>query len=88
MVCDPDLEVLALESNTVAEVLERYWRWYAGAETVDWCAYGRNVGYSIKGMAAADLRAGDVLSVPVSLFCPHYQFWRSRLRRRGQPPTR
>lgn len=79
---DPTLQVISLASNTVFEVLERYWRWYAGtAETVCWRGYWRNIGYSIKAMAAQDLREGDPLSVPVSLVTPHYQFWRSRFRR-------
>lgn len=82
IVHDPDLQVISVASNTLSQVLERYWRWYAGAaEAVCWRGYWRNIGYSIKAMAAADLRDGDPLSVPVSLVMPHYQFWRSWFRR-------
>jgi GT2 family glycosyltransferase len=90
IVHDPNLQVLSVGSNTLPQVLERYWRWYAGtAEQVSWYGYWRNIGYSIKAMAAADLREGDPLSVPVSLVTPHYQFWRSwflqfRARRAGR----
>jgi GT2 family glycosyltransferase len=81
IVHDPNLQVLSIASNTVLQVLERYWRWYAGtAETVCWRGYYRNIGFSIKAMAAADLREGDPLSVPISLATPHYQFWRSWFR--------
>lgn len=83
VVYDPSASVVSIASNTLLQVLERYWRWYAGKdEETTWRGYWKNIGYSIKGMASADLRAGDPLSVPISLFTPHYQFWKSRCRRR------
>ena len=44
--------------------------------------YAKQVWYSVKVMARQDLLDGDALSVPVSLFSPHYQFWKSWARRR------
>jgi glycosyltransferase involved in cell wall biosynthesis len=82
VVHDPRLRVICITSNTLGEVLERYWRWYAGTdESTSWHDYWRAIGYSLKGMVVADLGAADPLSVPISLFVPHFQFWRSRLRR-------
>jgi GT2 family glycosyltransferase len=87
VVSDPNLEIVCFANNTVAQVLERYWRWYAGAqENVNWRGYWKNIGYSVKAMAAQDLRHRDVGAALVSLACPHYQFWKSRMRglnRRG-----
>ncbi len=82
VVYDPALEVVSAISNTLPQVLERYWRWYADVgESISWHGYLRTIAYSIKAMAAADLRARDPLSIPISLAVPHYQFWRSMLRR-------
>jgi hypothetical protein len=82
VVFDPAIHVLSLSGNTVVEVLERYWRWYAGKdERVSWKGYVKQVIYSLKVMALQDCRAGDVLGVPISIFSPHYQFWKSQMRR-------
>jgi GT2 family glycosyltransferase len=91
VVYDPNMHVRCNVSNTLAEVLERYWRWYAGKdEGVSWTGYWKNVGYSVKWMALHDVRSGDPASVFVSLLAPHYQFWRSWARRRrpgGSAPS-
>jgi GT2 family glycosyltransferase len=79
VVYDPRARLTAIGSNSVAGVLERYWRWYAGAgERVAWRTYRKNVGYSLVGMVLKDLRAGDPQSALISLVSPHYQFLRSR----------
>ena len=79
VVSDPSLEITSVASNTLGEVLERYWRWYAGKdEAASWSDYFRQIAFSLKGMALQDLRAGDPFSVPISLLSPHYRFWRSR----------
>jgi GT2 family glycosyltransferase len=84
VVYDPRIEIIAIGANTLGQVLERYRRWYAGVdETTSWRGYWHDIGYSVKGMAAADLRAGDSLSAIVSLACPHYRFWSARLTRRS-----
>lgn len=89
---DPGLPVRSIARNNVRDVLERYWRWHAGAdERVYWKGYLKNVAYAIKAMVASDLRAGDPSAAMISLICPHYQFWRSRLRSgasRGNLPGR
>jgi len=82
IIFDPYTPVFCNVNNTVSEVLERYWRWYAGVdESCSWSGYFRNIVYSIRGMAKQDLDVGDPLSVLISLMCPHYQFWRSFIKR-------
>lgn len=79
VIFDPNLAIRALEPNTVAQVLERYWRWNDDPKlpmTVE--QYAKQVAYSIKVMVAQDLQAGDPLSALISIASPHYQFWRSR----------
>jgi GT2 family glycosyltransferase len=81
VVFDPRLTVTSIAPNTLGQVLERHWRWHAGTSpAASWREYRKGIGYSIKCMARDDLRAGDLLSVPVSLLSPHYHFWRSFLR--------
>jgi glycosyltransferase involved in cell wall biosynthesis len=83
VVYDPALTVTSIAPNTLGQVLERHWRWYAGPkEQVSWRGYLSGVAYSAKTMAATDLSARDPLSALVSLFSPHYQFWRSLWRKR------
>lgn len=78
---DPNLTLFSISQNTTAQVLERYWRWYAGVEEkATLGGYLRNIWYSIKVMAAADMRAGDYGSALISLTCPHYQFWKTAVR--------
>jgi GT2 family glycosyltransferase len=82
IVFDPSVPVFCNVQNSLAQVLERYWRWYAGKdEQVSLRGYWHNVIYSIKGMAWQDFKAGDPLAAMISLVCPHYQHWKSRVRR-------
>jgi cellulose synthase/poly-beta-1,6-N-acetylglucosamine synthase-like glycosyltransferase len=84
VILDPELHVISGVTNSVGQVLERYWRWYAGTdEQVSLGRYAKQIWYATKVMALQDLRDGDPLSVPVSLFSPHYQFWKSWARRRA-----
>jgi glycosyltransferase involved in cell wall biosynthesis len=81
VVRDPSLEVVSTVPNTLWQVLERYWRWYAGSEeSISWRSYPKLIAYSIKSMAASDVRDGEIGCAFISLICPHYQFWRSLLR--------
>jgi GT2 family glycosyltransferase len=74
VVCDPALRVCANIDNTLGQVLERYWRWYAGREeSFGLRAYLRSVWYSLRTMAWSDLRQGDPLAGGISLLVPHYQ---------------
>lgn len=78
VVFDPRVPVYCNVQNSLGQVLERYWRWYAGLdEAVSWKGYWGNIVYAGKGMAWQDLMAGDPLAALISLICPHYQFWRS-----------
>lgn len=82
IVFDPSVPVYCNVRNTLGQVLERYWRWYAGSdEGITWRGYWRNVVFSVKGMAWHDLKAGDPLAALISLVCPHYRHWRSLIRR-------
>lgn len=84
VVFDPSLLVVAGVSNSLSQVLERYWRWYAGSsEGMNLRGYFKQIWYSLKVMARRDLQEGDLLSLPITLFSPHYQFWRSWARRRS-----
>jgi len=84
VVFDPSLLVVSGVSNSLAQVLERYWRWYAGpCENVSVRGYLKQMWYALKVMARRDLQDADLLSIPVSLLVPHYQFWRSWARRRS-----
>jgi cellulose synthase/poly-beta-1,6-N-acetylglucosamine synthase-like glycosyltransferase len=84
VVFDPALTFTAIAPNSAAEVLERYWRWGAGAgDAASWTWYRKQIAYSVKVMARQDLAAGDFLSIPLSLIVPHYQFWRSLVDRRS-----
>jgi len=78
VVYDPHLTIASVASNTLAQVLERHWRWYAGATpSASWREYRKSIAYSIKCMAKDDLRAGDPTAVLISLVAPHYQAWKS-----------
>lgn len=78
VVSDPRLRVISIGQNTVRQVLERYWRWGVGVdEAVSLRWYAKQVAYSVKVMARQDLEARDVLCLPLSLWSPHYQFWRT-----------
>lgn len=85
VVADPGLQVVSRLQNTLGAVLERYARWNAGATDgrLSFVAYARLIAYSLKVMAREDLRARDPWSVPISLICPHYQYWSARRRRPG-----
>lgn len=83
VVFDPSLHIVSGVTNTVFQVLERYWRWYAGTnEVTNIRGYAKQIWYDTKVVAISDLRAGDLLSVPISLIAPHYQFWRSFIRQK------
>lgn len=84
VVFDPELVVLANVRNTLAEVLERYWRWNAGLDgATRWRDYARNLSYAWH-LAGHDLRERDPAAAGVSLLMPHYCFWRSRRLARGR----
>jgi GT2 family glycosyltransferase len=85
VIFDPHLAVTSIAKNTLAEVLERHWRWNAGAdERISWREYARGISYSVKHMARMDLTARDPLGALVSLSTPHYRFWRSLWRTGSQ----
>lgn len=82
IVFDPSSPVLCNVQNTLWKVLERYWRWHAGAyEAVSWRLYLKNIVFSLKCMVWVDLCRRDPICGLISLICPHYQHWRSFLKR-------
>ncbi|HEY2342131.1 MAG TPA: glycosyltransferase [Chthoniobacteraceae bacterium] len=84
VVSDPALRAEPLRRDSVVEVLERYTRWNS-PEPMPWRHYPRQISYAAKVMAREDLRSGDPLAALLSMICPHYQFWRPRLRKIGRP---
>lgn len=75
---DPSPQVSSGVSNTNLGVLERYWRWHAGErEQVSLSSYIRQVWYWLTVLVLRDIADSDLLAVPLSLFWPHYQFWKS-----------
>ena len=77
VVGDPSLQVFCNIRNSLPQVLERYWRWYAGKdELLSLKSYFKRVLFSIRNMAWGDLQAGEPLTCFISLLLPHYQLWR------------
>lgn len=89
VIFDPALSATCTVSNTLPQVLERYWRWHAGADApVSLKNYFKQIIYSIKVMVPQDLSEADFLSVPISLIVPHVQLWKSWRQQRRQKPAR
>jgi len=83
VIFDPQLNAISGVTNSVREVLDRYWRWHAGSnESATLRGYAKQVWFATKVMAARDLRDGDPLSIPITLVSPHYQFWKSWMRQK------
>ena len=77
IVSDPRLKIINNTRNSLSQVLERYWRWNVDTKkpmSAVW--YLRLVWYSVRTMAARDLRARDPLAACISLLTPYYQLWR------------
>lgn len=84
VVFDPSLEAVSVTQNSLWQVMERYSRWYGRTgRRVTWDIYLKQVWFSLKVMAWADLRDGDLAAVPISLLSPHFQFWISSLHDRN-----
>lgn len=78
VVFDPSIQMFELAHDSIPQVLERYWRWQSGGcSDIDFRHYLRLLAYSLKVMVVEDIQDGDLMSIPISLLCPHYQFWRS-----------
>ncbi len=76
IVFDPDLEAECICENTLAQVMERYWRWHARPGVRPSVrGYVADVVYSVRAMVRADLAAGDPACAAISLLAPHYRFW-------------
>jgi len=83
VIYDPDLYAISGVTNSLCEVLDRYWRWHAGPnESIGLRCYAKQIFFATKVMAMRDLRDGDPLSVPITLWSPHYQFWKSWMRKK------
>ena len=79
VILDPQLLITATDTNNLWQVLERYSRWYANQErSINWREYLKLIYYSMKVMCAEDIAAKDIASIPVSLLCPHFQYWHSK----------
>lgn len=83
---DPNLGLYTTVSNSIAQLLERYDRWNADpGKPMTFKRYLKQIYYSIKVLGTRDLRAHDPLCLPISLWVPHYQYWKSLSQRRQQP---
>ena len=85
IVFDPSATYICNVRNTLMQVLERYWRWHAGSDKIDgeissWKSYLKNIAYSVKVMAWHDITNGDLTASCISLICPHYGFWKPRIK--------
>jgi len=79
VVFDPELTYWQLGSNSLAQVLERYWRWNREAGgRMSFFAYLKQIKYSVTVMAREDMETADIGAALISLISPHYQFWRDR----------
>ena len=78
IIFDPTLKVTSHAKHSLSRVLERYWRWHTGKdEDVSLKSYLKQIVFSIKVMVWDDLKDKDLLRALISLYSPHYQFWRS-----------
>ena len=78
----PDPIIRSIAKPKFWKTLERYWRWHAGkAEKLSLRNYLHNIKASIRPMAQAALAKGDWAAALVSLFCPHYCFWKTLFRK-------
>ena len=81
VISDSNLTIIDINNDSLARILERYWRWnkWNGGKghKLNGKTYCEWILHSILHMAAKDLQAGDLMSIPISLFSPHYRFWRS-----------
>jgi glycosyltransferase involved in cell wall biosynthesis len=75
---DPTCLAISTISNSIPQVLERYWRWNVGLEPrFSLRQYLAKVRYSMTEMLKRDLRARDYSAAMVTLVCPHYEAWRT-----------
>ncbi len=75
---EPSAIVTTMTSNTLGEVLERYWRWYGGVNPkFHFKDYARASWYSLRVLAVRDLRSRDLPGAAISLILPHYCAFRS-----------
>tara|TARA_B100001093_G_C26854879_1_gene1026908 strand:+ start:1598 stop:2419 length:822 start_codon:yes stop_codon:yes gene_type:complete len=84
VILDPNLSVNSLTSDSFWKLLERYWRWYAGQNNdVSLQSYFQNLRYSLSYMVKKDIQDRDFHRLKLSLICPHYQFIKSIISRKG-----
>ncbi|HLK15829.1 MAG TPA: glycosyltransferase family 2 protein [Fimbriimonadaceae bacterium] len=75
---EPAALVVTQSSNTMSQVLERFWRWHGGLHPrFSARDYFRAIAYSFKVHAKRDLAARDPASALISLWLPHYCAYRS-----------
>lgn len=80
VVFDPKLVYWQIGSNSVAQVLERYWRWNRAQGRMGFRDYLRQIKYSVTVMAREDMESADIGAALISLMSPHYQYWRDKRR--------
>lgn len=79
---DASLRCLTIKSCTIEEILNRYWRWNLGEkEEFSLKGYIRKINYSLKEMVYYDIKDRDWKRAFISLLCPHYEYWKSILKK-------
>jgi GT2 family glycosyltransferase len=74
---EPNATLVPQNTNTLPQLLERYWRWNVGKdEALSARRYFGQMVYSARSMARRDLQAGDPGAALLSLLTPHYFLWR------------
>jgi GT2 family glycosyltransferase len=77
VVFEPAALVHPSRDNTIAEVLERYFRWHAEqGEAMTPMHAWKMMGYAVNCLVKKDLRDGDLPGAFLSLITPHYYSWR------------
>src|SRR5262249_55521199 len=75
---EPSARVTTMTSNSLRQVLERYWRWNQGLNSkFEVVSHIRFHWYTLKVMMIQDLRARDIPCAMVSLILPYYCAWKT-----------
>jgi glycosyltransferase involved in cell wall biosynthesis len=73
---DDNMRMSCHRRDSLFKVYERYWRWNTRSD-ISIYSYIKNVYYSLKEMVMKDLMENDFPKALISLFQPHYSFFKS-----------
>ena len=82
IISDARLRCLTIKSCTTSEILNRYWRWNLGEkEELSLSGYIKKINYSLKEMVYYDIKDRDWKRAIISLLSPHYEFWKTVIKK-------